>query len=101
MVSAACPMIETFGIVALPDGRKPGVQIKGVDQRLPRKGHRLRWRCGGSRSESRCPGQRAGATRSRPTERVLDIAKTDGLRFRVRPRQERRSPGGRAWDRDE
>lgn len=37
MVAAACPMIETFGIVTLPDGRRGGsgggVQIKGVDAR--------------------------------------------------------------------
>lgn len=33
MVAAAAPLIETFGIVTLPDGRKPGVQIKGVDAR--------------------------------------------------------------------
>ncbi len=33
MVEAACPIIETFGILALPDGRKPVVQIRGVDPR--------------------------------------------------------------------
>lgn len=34
MVAAACPMIETFGIVKLPDGRQPGAQIKGIDERF-------------------------------------------------------------------
>lgn len=33
MVEAACPIIETFGILALPDGRKPVVQVRGVDPR--------------------------------------------------------------------
>lgn len=36
MVAAACPMIETFGIVRLPDRRQPGAQIKGVDERFAR-----------------------------------------------------------------
>ncbi|MBX3385119.1 MAG: ABC transporter permease [Phycisphaeraceae bacterium] len=36
MVAAACPMIETFGIVKLPDTRQPGAQIKGVDERFAR-----------------------------------------------------------------
>ncbi|MBL8763413.1 MAG: ABC transporter permease [Phycisphaerae bacterium] len=31
MVEAASPTIETFGLISLPDGRRDGVMIKGVD----------------------------------------------------------------------
>lgn len=33
MVEAAAPMIETFGLVSLPDNRVKGVSIRGVDAR--------------------------------------------------------------------
>jgi lipoprotein-releasing system permease protein len=36
-VAAATPMIETFGLVQLPDGRTEGVAIKGIDAATFRK----------------------------------------------------------------
>lgn len=36
MVQAAAPMIETFGLVSLPDNRVKGVSIRGVDARYAR-----------------------------------------------------------------
>lgn len=34
LVAAAAPMIETFGMVTLPDDRAMGIKIKGIDQRF-------------------------------------------------------------------
>ena len=83
MVSAACPMIETFGIVALPDGRKPGVQIKGVDQRYAKVTayeQALWWKP--IREPLPKDKDRRDPRLAPDLERVLNIAKTDGLRFK-------------------
>lgn len=36
MVAAACPTIEAFGMVSLPDDRLLGVKIRGIDERYAR-----------------------------------------------------------------
>ncbi|MBX3407481.1 MAG: ABC transporter permease [Phycisphaeraceae bacterium] len=36
MIDAACPVIETFGVIVLPDDRQFGVKIKGIDERFAR-----------------------------------------------------------------
>ena len=54
MIDAACPVIETFGVIVLPDDRQFGVKIKGIDAASPRL-RRTSNRSGGSRSPSRCP----------------------------------------------
>lgn len=34
LIDAACPVVETFGVIVLPDDRQFGVKIKGIDDRF-------------------------------------------------------------------